>query len=191
MTTIADQQGFNKAHKRQRQYKACPPDLIDKYRGRLPDLLIDTWAAFGFQEFSDGFLWSVNPDEFRDIVRDFLYDFQVELVDVIFRTAFGDMIISYQGKLIHFSAVMMRHDTLPDNLGAVLELHLALPQSLKAIFFFDLFKKALKKLGAPSEDEVYAFAPAPMLGGDISVDNLSKGNLRTYLHFLSQLQSSR
>ena len=147
MTTIADQDDFNKAHKRQRTYKACPPELIEKYRGRLPDLLVDTWVAFGFQNFSDGFLWSVNPDEFRELISNFLYDFQGDRVDVMFRTAFGDMLISYKGKLINFSAATMRHSNLPDSLEAVLGLHLGQPTFLDSIFFFDLFKKALKKLG--------------------------------------------
>lgn len=41
MTTLADSTDFSKAHRRQRTYKACPPELIAKYRGRLPDVLVN------------------------------------------------------------------------------------------------------------------------------------------------------
>lgn len=189
MTTLADSTDFSKAHKRQRTYKACPPELIAKYRGRLPDVLVNTWEASGFQEFSDGFLWTVNPDELRDVAADFPNNFQTEFIDVIFRTAFGDLIVSHKGKLYHLSAVTMRSDSLPDRLEHVLALHFGQKRFLDAIFFLNMFKKGLKRLGAPAEDEVYALVPAPAMGGDITADNLEKAKLRVYLNFLAQLQS--
>ncbi|MCP3140512.1 GAD-like domain-containing protein [Pyxidicoccus xibeiensis] len=189
MKTIADSQDFAKAHKRQRTYKDCPPELVEKYRGRLPDVLLDTWAASGFQEFSNGFLWTVNPDEFRDVVEDFVPQSQAESADVIFRTAFGDLVTSYKGKLYHFSAVTMRSDDLPGPLGRIMDLYFGQKRFLDAIFFFSMFKKALKRLGAPAEDEVYALVPARAMGGEIAAENLEKANLRVYLNYLSQLQS--
>ena len=189
MTTFADSLEFSKAHQRQRTYKACPPELIAKYRGRLPDVLVNTWEASGFQEFSDGFLWTVNPDELRDVAADFANNFQTEFIDVIFRTAFGDLITSHKGKLYHLSVVTMLGDSLPDRLEHVLELHFAQKRFLNSIFFMNMFKKGLKRLGAPAEDEVYALVPAPAMGGSIAAENLQKAKLRVYLNYLAQLQS--
>ncbi|RKH05773.1 DUF1851 domain-containing protein [Corallococcus sp. CA053C] len=185
MTTLADSKDFSKAHQRQRTYKACPPELIAKYRGRLPDVLVNTWEVSGFQEFSDGFLWTVNPDELRDVAADFASTFQTEFIDVIFRTAFGDLIVSHKGKLYHLSVVTMLSDSLPDRLEAVLDLHFGQKVFLNSIFFLNMFKKGLKRLGAPTEDEVYALVPAPAMGGDITADNLQKAKLRVYLNYLA------
>jgi hypothetical protein len=187
MTTIADLPDFNKTHKRQRGYKPCPPEAIAKYRGRLPDLLVDTWAAAGFQDFSDGFLWSVNPDEFRDVVAGFVHDDQLENVDVMFRTGLGSLILAHKGKLFHFSAITMATLALPDSLEIVLDLYFSERMSLNDIFFLNLYKKGLKRLGPPAEDEVYALVPAPAIGGEIVADHLQKANLRVYLDYLSQL----
>lgn len=187
MTIIADIPEFKNVHKKASTYKACPPDVVQKYRGVLPDLLTDTWQAAGFQSFSNGFLWSVNPDEYRAVISDFLYDFQIEDVHVAFRTAFGDMILWFQGQFYHFSAVTLRHGAMTGTLELILEMYLGRRRSLNDIFFFDLFRKAYKRLGPPTEEEVYGFFPAVPLGGEIAAENLQKVNLRAHLAFLSEL----
>ncbi|HEV7994558.1 MAG TPA: GAD-like domain-containing protein [Gemmatimonadaceae bacterium] len=189
MTSLADLPQFTKVHKKVRSYQPCPPELVQKYRGRLPEILVETWERFGFQEFSDGFLWSVNPDEFRDVISEFLYDYQSEFVDVVFRTAMGDMIIAYKGELVHFSAVTMRHGRMTGSLESVLEMDLGQPQFLKSIFFFDLFKIARKKLGSLSPDEMYGLVPPVSLGGEITPENLQKVDLRRHLHDLARSQT--
>jgi hypothetical protein len=190
MTTLADSTDFSKVHKKQRTYQVCPPALIAKYRGRLPDVLVNTWEASGFQSFSDGFLWTVNPDALRDVAAEFKNQFETEHIDVMFRTAFGDLIVSHKGKLYHLSAVTMLSDALPDRLESVLDLHFGQKMFLDSIFFFNLFKKGLKRLGAPEEDEVYALVPAPAIGGEITADHLQKAKLRVYLNYLAQLSSN-
>jgi len=188
MTSIVDLPYFGKAHSKKHTYKECPPEVVQKYRGRLPDILIETWTAFGFQEFSNGFLWSVNPDEFRDVIADFLYSDQIDLANVVFRSGLGDMIVSYEGSLVHFSAVTMRHAKMAGTLESILEMDLSHPQSLSSIFFYNMYKSALKKLGKPSEDEMFGLVPAPAIGGEIRADNLQKVNLRIYMNYLAQLQ---
>ncbi|MDD1605667.1 MAG: DUF1851 domain-containing protein [Methylococcaceae bacterium] len=187
MTTIAQLTCFNEFHKNVSTYKICPSEVIEKYSGILPELLIATWKETGFQNFSNGFLWSVNPDEYRNIISDFLHDYQIDDVHVIFRTAFGDMILFYKGIFYHFCIVTMRHSKLTGTLDAILEMDMAQKYFLDSIFFFNLFKKAKKNLGELTEDEVYGFFPALPLGSAILVENLQKVNLCAHLHFLSQL----
>lgn len=186
MMTLAQLTDFNKVHKKAGTYKRCPPEVIERYQGILPEILTATWKESGFQVFSEGFLWSVNPDEFRDVVAGFVHEYQIEDVHVIFRTAFGDMILSYRNKFYHFCAVTMNHGELMGSLNAILEVHLAEIEFLNSVFFFDLFKKAKKKLGEISEDEVYGFFPAIQAGGDLVVENLRIVNLLSHLHLLAQ-----
>ncbi|OFA06902.1 GAD-like domain-containing protein [Duganella sp. HH101] len=189
MTTITDLPAFSKAHKRQRSYQPCPAETIAKYRGRLPDVLVDSWQEHGFQEFSDGFLWTVNPDDYRDVIANFVHGYQIDDLDVILRTGLGDMIVSHKGKLFYFSVVTMVSMPLPDSLEPVLGLHLSQPALVNGIFFLSMYKKALKRLGPPAEDEVYALVPAPAIGGEVAADHLQKAKLRVYLDYLAQLQS--
>lgn len=189
MNTIVDLPFFGKAHKKHASYRPCPPELISKYRGRLPDLLVDSWASHGFQNFSDGFLWSVDPDQYRPLAAGFVHAEQLDDIDVMFRTAFGDMLISHLGRMFHFSALTMESDDVPNVLEALLEYGLSQPSALNSLYFFKLYKQALKRLGPLAEDEVYALVPARPLGGEIALDNLEKANLAVYLDILSQLQS--
>lgn len=190
MKTLADFPEFSKAHKKQRTYQNCAPALAAKYRGRLPDVLVNTWEASGFQSFSGGFLWTVNPDDLRDTAADFKNNFEIELIDVIFRTGLGDLIVAHKAKLYHLSAVTMRSSSLPDPLESIIDLYFGQKMLLDSIFFMNLFKKGLKRLGEPAEDEVYALVPAPAIGGDIAADNLQKAKLQVYLNYLAQLTSN-
>jgi hypothetical protein len=186
MKTLSDLSDFSRTHKDVRTYEPAPPELVEQYANVLPDILINTWKESGFQSFSRGFLWTVNPNEYRDIIAEFVYEYQVNDLNVVFRTAFGDMIFAYRKKLYHFSAVTMRHSELTGALEAVLEIHLAEREFLNSIFFFNLFKQAMKKLGEVSVDEVYGFFPVLPLGGELDIDNVRKVNLRAHLHLLSQ-----
>ena len=49
-----------------------------------------------------------------------------------------------------------------------------------------LFDRALKRLGPCTADEMYAFTPAPFLGGARRVENLEKVNVHIQLDLLAQ-----
>ncbi|WP_413792254.1 T6SS immunity protein Tdi1 domain-containing protein [Pseudomonas sp. N4] len=52
-----------------------------------------------------------------------------------------------------------------------------------------LFERALEKLGALDEREVYGFEPALFFGGTASLDQLVKCNLEVHLTILRQMRS--
>src|SRR5262245_53740131 len=185
--TLDEVEYFSKIHKHGRTYKPCPIKTITKYSGVLPALLTDSWGTSGFQVFSGGFLWSVDPDEYRSCVAEFLHGYQSADAHAMFRTGFGDMVFYYRGKIYHLSAVTLRHAEIGGSLEAVLKLDLGQRASLDAVFFFNLFKKARRSLGELTEEEVYGFFPALPLGGEPIVNNLRRVNLKAHLKFLSQL----
>ena len=188
MKTLRDILAFNKLHKNARTYMECPEEVIVKYEGVLPSIITNSWKIYGFEEMSSGFLWTVNPDEYREYVASFVYPEQLPDVNVIMRTGLGCMILQYRNKFVHFSAVTMRHNALDRPFELVLDLDLGERQFLNSIFFFDLFEKALKRLGPISEEEVYGLVPAPALGGTLDAEHLQKMNLASYLDYLAELQ---
>ena len=185
--TIDELSHFPKLHKVSGTYKPCPKELSDKYRNILPELIIETWEKFGFQKFSNGFLWSVNPDEFREVAGDFLHDYQIPEVHVLFRTGFGDLIFVYKSKAFHLSALTLKHGQLAGGIEQILEIHLGQREFANSIFFFKEFKEARKRLGDLTEEEAYAPVPVIPLGGNFNMENMQKVNLKAHLHFLSQL----
>jgi hypothetical protein len=185
--TIAELPHFSNLYKDWQTYRACPAEIIDRYRSVLPAIVVDSWQAAGFQRFGKGFLWTVNPDEFREIAADFLHEYQVPDVHVLLRTGFGDLIFLYRGKSFHLSAVTLKHGQLAGGIEEILEVHLGQRDFANSIFFLKEFKGARKALGDLAEDEVYGLAPALPLGGPLKTANMRKLNLRAYLHLLSRL----
>jgi len=45
---------------------------LNKYRGRLPDRLLEYWQEYGFCHFADGLFWITNPEDYEDILAEWL-----------------------------------------------------------------------------------------------------------------------
>lgn len=45
---------------------------LNKYRGRLPDRLLEYWQEHGFCHFADGLFWLTNPEDYEDILAEWL-----------------------------------------------------------------------------------------------------------------------
>jgi hypothetical protein len=185
--TLKDLPHFIALFKAVDTYRVCPPATLEKYRAVLPEILIASWEQFGFQRFGDGFLWSVNPDDFREVVSGLVYPDQIPESHVLFRTAFGDLLIGYQSKLVHFSAATLHHSLLAGTLDQVIDVHLGERDFANSIFFLKEFKTAKRRLGAPAESEVYGVALGKPLGGDFTADRLQKLDLKEHLNLLAKL----
>ncbi len=181
-----------------------PQSSIEKWRGKLPNQLLTYWQQEGWCAYVDGIIWTVNPDDYEDIVDEWLEDTQLEQIDsfhVIARSAFG--------KLYLCGARCGRNLTINPHISAITGLAKELKQktsedldlSIKSFFGsvsisdFDvkdesrkgLFQRAVKKLGLLEPDEMYAFQPALMLGGNMRLENLERVKLDQQLTILRQL----
>lgn len=65
--------------------------LIEEYRGLIPQEMITVWEQYGFGSFMNGYLKVINPRDYAVILKEgyFLGDVSVPL----FATAFGDLIV--------------------------------------------------------------------------------------------------
>ncbi len=52
------------------QYREASPDEIKKYEGLLPSELLDVWREYGFGQIFNGYIKIINPDEYKDIVKE-------------------------------------------------------------------------------------------------------------------------
>lgn len=181
MKTLTDFEDFVSLLKPVETYSNCNPELIKNYADILPEILINSWVNYGFQKFSKGFLWTVDPDKYRYLPELFIHNFKSLDSHVIFRTAFGDFIFYHQENLYSYSVVTSLSLKLGSSIETLMNFNFAWKESLNNMYFLNIYKKALKKIGPIAEDEIYAYIPALQIGGEMDIKNLQKQNMKSYL----------
>ncbi|KYQ80472.1 MULTISPECIES: type VI secretion system immunity protein, TaeI family [Acinetobacter] len=174
-------------------------ELIKKYRGKLPESILEQWRVIGFAGYLNGLYWITNPDDYEEVIYDWLED--TPLVDddvyyVLARSAFGELLLWGENNFYRYYIKPMEgilHDTEEKTETA---------EFYGDLFFFysdkdsldhidkngkKLFDRAVKKLGVLKADEMYAFEPALALGGEESLSHLAKVNLPVHMKLLKQV----
>ncbi len=177
---------------------------LDRYRGRVPQLLLDVWVSHGFGGYRDGLFWLVDPADYEGVLERFLAPTALmgrDEYQLIARTAFGAL--EAWGRT---SGPSLRIDPAH---GFMLSADWARPwiaqgkEHLTAESFFasrepaqadfagedetPLFAAALERFGPLSEREMYAFVPALALGGTARIDRLEKVEILPHLDLLAEL----
>ena len=180
-----------------------PAEAIEKWRGKLPDQLLTYWEQEGWSGYANGLFWIVNPDDYEDLVDEWLEDTSLEQIDafhVIGRTAFGDLYVcgEHSGANMTISCPINAIFALPKDLKPKSRedrdwsvrsfIGLSVNEcDLKDESGRELFERALNKLGPLEQDEVYGFEPAIVAGGKMRLENLAKLKLDVHLTILRQL----
>ncbi|SFA95904.1 hypothetical protein SAMN03159488_01184 [Pseudomonas sp. NFIX10] len=178
---------------------------IEKYRKVLPDALLDYWQEEGWCGYANGLFWTVNPDEYKHLLDMWLAGTEFPQIDnyhVIARSAFGALYAwgeKYNQKIVVScptgSIVALMNKLKTPNKDPDLALQTFFAMSDKERYDLEdhqgefLFERALEKLGALDEREVYGFEPALFFGGTASLDQLVKCNLEVHLTILRQMRS--
>ena len=173
-----------------------PKSSLERYKDKLPNLLLDYWAELGWCGFGEGIFWLVNPQEFEPVVTSWLEGTKLKDLDsyhLIARSAFGDLYFwgEETGASLKISSVVSRSVTQTsvsskDQSDKRVQGFL-LSKEVEHNDFGQLFKPAQKKLGTLRHDEMYGFVPALMLGGSVALEHLEKVKAVEHLIFLSQL----
>lgn len=185
------------------QRTEVPTATLERWQGKLPDQLIKYWKEEGWCAYASGLIWTVNPDDYEDLVDEWLHDTFLEQIDafqVIARSAFGELFLWGQktGGSVTISCATNSIICLSSNLKRKLDdpdFYVRTFFSNKSIDRCDLddelgqplFKRALAKLGPLEPDELYGFEPALVLGGKMRLENLAKLKLDVHLTILRQL----
>lgn len=184
-----------------------PVEAIKKWQGKLPEQLLKYWQEEGWCGYANGLFWFVDPDDYEDIVDEWLEDTGLEQIDafhVIARTAFGKLYVCGErtGVSLTISCPINAILAIPKNLKPKskedqdwsVRSFLGLSTNgcdLKDESGAPLFEQALEKLGPLAPDEIYGFEPAIVLGGAMRLENLAKLKLDVHLTILRQLSSPK
>ncbi|TRN85028.1 DUF1851 domain-containing protein [Pseudomonas syringae] len=173
-----------------------PKSSIERYKGKLPDLLLHYWSEHGWCGYGEGIFWMVNPQEYEGVTASWIQGTEFENQDtyhLIARSAFGELYFwgEETGASLKITSIFSRCTTfvssLPKDQMDKRFQNFLLSAEVEYNDFDDLFQPAKKKLGTLSRDEMYGFVPAIMLGGSDALDNLKKVRSVEHLVFLSQL----
>lgn len=182
--------------------REVPPEKIEKFRGKLPDKLLEYWQTYGWCGYAKGLFWTVDPDEWDDVIDDWLGDTPFVERDsyyVIARAAFGKLILwgTHTGQSLRVVApygwVYPSFDPDFKEDGPDLSLQVFFSASSRDTYDETdtedkpLFERALEKLGPLDHDTMYGFVPALALGGEPKLERLQKLNAHVHLNILSQV----
>ena len=182
----------------------APASVIERFRGKLPNQLLEYWKAFGFCSFQNGLFFIVNPDDYTPALAAWIGDTDAAKLDsfhVIGRTAFGNLYL-WGKKTGHRYVVSVINGTIYEQSGDEKRIVERGEDYAMQLFFGvkdpkncdvqdeenkPLFEHAVKKLGPLGPDEVFAFEPAIGAGGVADLKNIKKRNVHVYLSLLAQM----
>jgi hypothetical protein len=184
-----------------------PEEKVAKFRGKLPDKLLEYWQTQGWCGFADGLFWTVDPDIWDDALEVWIGDtpfMEQDAYHVIARSAFGKLFLwgERSGQslkiLTPFGMIFPSFNAEEFAIDGP-DLSLQLFFSTNDREFVDLkdaneeplFERALRKLGPVSASTMYGFTPALALGGTPKLENLEIVDAQTHLDILSQLGGRR
>ncbi|ALU89973.1 hypothetical protein Hrubri_2797 [Herbaspirillum rubrisubalbicans M1] len=180
-----------------------PTASLEKWRGKLPDKLLKYWEQEGWCEYANGLFCTVDPDDYEDLVDEWLADTGLDEIDafhVIARSAFGALYVCGEktGRSVTIVCALNMVSALQNRLKVKTKEDLDF--SIRSFFAFSdpaqfdmedengqlLFERARSKLGPLEPHEIYGFEPAIVLGGKILLENLAKVNANVHLTILRQ-----
>lgn len=175
-----------------------PPSSIERFRGKLPDQLLEYWEVHGWCGYADGLFWTVDPLEYEPVLNAWIGGtpfMESDAYHIIARSAFGELF--FWGERTGESLRIFAPGSycLP-NEAIFKENELEL--GLRAFFsvrnreendFAGIFNLALGNLGQLMPDEMYGFVPALALGGPADLNHMKKVKAVEHLIFLAQLGS--
>jgi hypothetical protein len=175
-----------------------PTSSIERYRGKLPDQLLQYWDEYGWCGYADGLFWTVNPHEYEPALEAWIGDtpfMERDAYHVIARSAFGDLYcwgektgFTLRVCCIGSFAVPHARSTAPLEIAAQRFFGI---RNLKENDFDDYFARALKTFGRLKADEMYGFVPAIAAGGNGDFEDIHKVKIVEHLLLLAQLSNLR
>jgi len=176
--------------------REVPLSSFDRYRGKLPNLLLEYWAEHGWCGYGDGIFWIVNPQKYEGVVASWIEETKLQERDtyhLIARSAFGDLYLFGEktGFSLNITSVLSRcvidnFEITNEQMDRELQDFL-LSMDVDTNDYGELFTPAMKKLGPLRHDEMYGFVPALMFGGPDTLDHLEKVKAVEHLTLLSQI----
>lgn len=163
-----------------------PESFFETQKEKIDDDLITLWRQDGWACYGDGLFWTVNPQDFTEIIKDWK---GVKPQSVVFgRNAFGDLFLLRKEEVFMLTVQHNDLGSLGPSVYIFLNSTLKEPSLKESFLQKKLFGKVRKRLGDLEADECYGLFPALPLGGDDEdPEAYQRVKLREYLSSLAQM----
>ena len=147
-----------------------PKEIIEKYKGQVPDEIIEIWKNYGLGSFLNGYLRVINPDDYKELVEETYFSGKEnnKYIGIIFYRE-EDFDIMASGIKYFFCDIYNEREFTDD------------------YFDLKLYEKAVKRYGELEYNQSFCFVPLLGLGGKKSIDNLDKGDTLTHIYLITEL----
>jgi hypothetical protein len=177
-----------------------PQSSFDKYRGKLPNKLLEYWQERGWGGYANGLFTIVDPEEYEPVLDAWIGEtpyMDKDAYHIIARSAFGNLFFwgERSGSTLVIEpvyALAFPQENLTFETKSELELDMQsffFGQNKKRNDFEDLFEPALKKYRSLDYDEMFGFVPALAMGGKPELKFIEPVKAVEHLVMLAQLDT--
>ena len=171
-------------------------ETINKYKGKLPDELLNIWNIMGYGIYENGFIQLVNPDDYNFVFK--YIDKLLEPSIVFAITAMGDLLIwegnknwtiaPNEGNRVKQIDVRKCKSRVIGEIDFVFDILLGDDYGISGKNFFDSkpYLDIKDKLPTLEYGQCYGYVPALALGGKVSNKNLQVVDAKTYIDIIGQ-----
>ena len=183
---------FLEQYKPDEKLKKPDEKILEFGKKALPKEIIKLWTDYGFGNYGNGMIKIVDPRDYMGSFYKWIGKEDFNKIPIVI-TAFGD-IFFYDGinGTISFLDIHYRHIELcTDTWQEFFDKFLVNEKIRFAVLRKKLFDEALKKIGKLSDNEMYMFVPALIIGGTETTENMKKGDALTHQHLLFDLSTDK
>lgn len=184
---------FRQQYQADIQNMIASEELIQKYEGKIPSLLIDIWKTTGFGKYNNGIVELVNPQDFEANLWTWLWE-EIENYTPFAISGFGELF--YYRKLTETDEDVCiidiqnrKIETLTWSMEWFFEDFLTNDEDRKMWLREELFKKAVWEKGGLQNGEIFTFVPILAVWWAEDVKYLEKGDAHIYLDLVFEMTS--
>ncbi|MDF2479444.1 MAG: hypothetical protein K0S24_4927 [Sphingobacterium sp.] len=166
-----------------KRISVVPSELIKNYENLVPKEVIKLWKNYGFGTFMQGYFKSVNPEEFKDLLKESSQRYQNAIV--LFATGMGDLIIWSDGyvRLLNYrygvvKTILFSFEFFFQNIFD--------PEFQSDDLLWLPYPEAVDRYGELSYDECFGYTPILGMGGSEKIENLKKVKLREHILLITE-----
>ena len=160
-----------------------PQEVIEKYRDRVPEELVEIWEKQGLGTFLDGYIKLINPEDYIEFVKETFFDGNNEIPIGI--SAFGDVVTWHKNAYVAILEYKIEDvDILIKSFKHFLKFYRN--EYILEKLDTSLYNEAVAKFGPLEYDECFGFVPILPLGGKKDVEHMDKVKIREHLYLLVQ-----
>jgi len=165
-----------------------PQEILSENLNSIKQYLPEDLFVFlkkGKGSYMDGFLWIVNPIEYKDIVDEVYLPLRNPSI-CFARDAFGNLYLWEDSSIIYVDINHSKQEVVGRKTSVFFDLKMTDKGFLEKRLQYNNFLEAKKILGELQSDECFGYEPLLGLGGVEKIRNLKKVKIREYISITAQ-----